>query len=237
MRTARQMDSDTAMRTVALGAVLAGGCLLLFGTYLWAYESQAYFSYHVSEADGPEIDDELPANGVTRSDVVFEYDDLSPNARAAFLDALEADDRVVVRGEKHRAPEFEYASDYTDLGYGTYFVAYEGAYYRVSTLGPGPLFGLGPYLVTCVSTAVGTGLALGGLRWIDRRTAMSVALAVPVAALAGLAVPRVESLAVTGFRPFLAVGWWLFLAAAVAIRSRYRRLATGVGTLFERHGR
>lgn len=222
------MVSESTKRKIAVTAVLVGVCLLLFGTYLFAYEWQAYSAYHVTETNESTVDERLSGADVNRDAVVLEYESLSPTARAAFEAALEADGRAEFRGEKHRAPEFRHASDVIDVGHGEYFVVSEGTYYRLRAYGPGPLGGVGAYLVGLPSAVFGALLVLGGLSATDRRLAVSVVPGVGSAVLVAWTVSSVGSVAVDRFERFLAAGALLCAIVAVAARIVSDRIAAAL---------
>lgn len=222
------MVSASTMRKIGVATICVGVCLFLFGTYFITYERQTYSSYHVSATDEQAVDDALSTADTNRDEVVFEYESLSPNARKAFQTALEADGGAEFRGEKHRVPEFDHASDAIGTGDGEYFVVYEGTYYRMAAWGPGPLAGFGAFIVGISSMGVGSVLLLGGTAVAERRVVVSAVLGLNAAALVGIAVPYVESVAIDRFDRFLAVGYLLCALVTIAVWSQSDRFAAAL---------
>ena len=142
------MDVPTRSRMVGLVLIAAGVAVVLAAVLVY-HPGQPAYEHHVHQADR---DDRVA--GMT----VYNYTDLSPEARDAFQRALENDGEATVYGEAARPPDWEYGGDYA-----TYvFVRYEGSLYRVQTyLGRS----VSRWLGTLGAGVVGLGLVASGVWW------------------------------------------------------------------------
>lgn len=146
---------DRIVAAVALALVVPG--VVLVGLGLTVVPDLANTEYHhrVEPADADAVPAATPGETSVESDAaVYAFADLSPDARSAFLTALnDSDDHHAVTGDR-RAPEFTYDSDLETVQY----VRYEGSYYAVWTNEEdrlGEAIGLFALLAGLVPTLVG----------------------------------------------------------------------------------
>lgn len=150
----------------------------------------------------------------------YDFSDLSPNAKAAFLDALHAPDgSAAVYGSGNRPPEFSYG-DVT----GWYFVRYQGEYYELESHdGGGALFRTARFGLFALPA--GVALAVAGRSFLQPRPRL--APAVLVAYLVLLATFEVNFYALSDDTQ-LVVGAALTLAIVPAVATWY-----ALGWLYE----
>jgi hypothetical protein len=110
------MEPLTTPRQRAAGLILLGVVLLLSAHLLVPNAYEPISVYSASPADEP------------KGNETVAFDSLSEPAQRGVERAVDADDSVTLRGERYRAPEFNYGD------HGSYTtVQFEGRYYGDST--------------------------------------------------------------------------------------------------------
>ncbi|MFD1586234.1 hypothetical protein ACFR9U_04520 [Halorientalis brevis] len=106
------------------------GLAALGGAFVLSPDAGKVEYYHAVER--------VPNDSVPNDSTPRAYDELSPEARAVFQDALNApDNEAIVTDAEQKPPEFDYIGDQEKV----YSVRYNGSYYEIWTgkIGGGPL--------------------------------------------------------------------------------------------------
>lgn len=207
------MGPSTHAPTGPLILALLGVGLLVVGLQTAHFGEQPEFHHEIrsgpaSEAALNDTIDQVADGSIERSDVFFEYSDLSSSAREVVRESLAAEDgRVTYRGAGRGAPEFAYSGDFQALGHGEYIVAYENDYYRLSTSADSGFPGLPEQIAAALLFAIGAPLTLFGLARTDRAR-------VTASTLFGLG--SVTLLSVVGFAWFEVTGLVALIGVGLA---------------------
>ena len=159
----------------SLALIVLAVAVVAAGWQAYPYPGAPEYHHSVEPVESVDVPDEAE---------VLRVDGLSPDARRAFLAALESDDGdAAFYGPQSWDPPAEFFySDHTSVGQGIYYVEHGGSYYRLYTYAGGTF----PIIEVAVFGAfalVGGGLAAVGVSGVRRdRHRLSATLLVAVLA-------------------------------------------------------